>query len=384
MGGDGEQAKNVIKEPRLLSQLKGSKDFGSSNAVQDLLKQYASGGLDSAGLLAKGGEAGQAASAQRAADRQAAIDKATAPFGGSSSALKIGPGGMGIGLQGVLNKSLSEQAAKQAGEDFDASHGSMDANGSTEELVNQLASSPLTGSRFATEQVQNSPLFGQLLGKGGALERANSEEQDLASRGYQLQPEDHEAYGQASGDIARLFGQQEQGAAQSLADRGLAAGPSGAAGVAFSGLQGNKNEMLAKAQTDIADRRMQNNMQRLNSTRQFMGQMGTLGEQAVQGQFGRNMAGIQNNYNQKAGTAQMEMGQQGQMQGQLNQGFEQEQATKGPGIGDYLGMAAGAGLGALTGGLGTAAAGAIGKGVGGLFSKKTPDFSTYDGMGNGH
>jgi hypothetical protein len=358
MGGDGEKAASVIKEPKLLSQMKGAKGFGSSNAVQDLLKSYASGGTDVNGLLSKGGEAGQAAADARAKAREEAINKAWEPHSKGISGLMGGP-------NGAFAKAIKDKA----GQDFDAANGEVDLGGSTEELINQLASSPLTGTKFATDQVQNSSLFGGLLGKGGALDRANAEEQDLATRGYSLKPEDHEAYGQASGDIARLFGSQEQGAAQSLADRGLAAAPSGAAGVAFSGLAGNKNEMLAKAQTDIADRRMQNNMQRLNSTRQFMNQLGGLGEQAVQGQFNRNMSGIQNNYNQKAGTAQMEMGQQGQMQNQINTQFEQQQATKGPGIGDIaMGLGA-AGLGAMTGGIGTAAGASIG---GSLFKK--PDW----------
>jgi len=126
--------------------------------------------------------------------------------------------------------------------------------------ADMLAMSPVASQKFATEQVQNNPILGKLFGKGGAMDRADLEEQDLAKRGYSLKPEDYEAYGQASGDIARLFGQQEQNTAADLASRGLAAAPSGAAGVAYSGLQGNKNEQLAKAQTDIAQKRMQMNL----------------------------------------------------------------------------------------------------------------------------
>lgn len=120
-----------------------------------------------------------------------------------------------------------------------------------------------------TQDISSNPLLAGMFGQGGMQSRLDAEERNLAGRGFSLQPEDIEAYGQTSGDIARLFGQQEQAAAQSLASRGLAAAPSGAAGVAFSGLQGNKMEQLARAQMQIAQQRMQNNMERLNQTRQL-------------------------------------------------------------------------------------------------------------------
>ncbi len=156
-----------------------------------------------------------------------------------------------------------------------------------------LATDSQTGSRFATDQVMSNPIMSQLFGKGGALQRANTEEQDLASRGFQLKPEDIEAYGQASGNIARLFGQGEQDLTQSLASRGLASAPSGAAGLGFSGLQGNKMEQLARAQTDIANKRMENNLQRLNQTRGFLSQLGGQGASAIQDQYGRQLQGAQ-------------------------------------------------------------------------------------------
>ncbi len=134
-----------------------------------------------------------------------------------------------------------------------------------DEFAKMVATDPLTGSRMATEQVQNNPILSQLFGKGGAMERTNAEEQRLASQGYKLQPEDYEAYGQASGNIAREYGAQEQNLAQSLADRGLASAPNGAAAIQFTGLAGNKNEQLARAQTQIADARMNNTMNRINS-----------------------------------------------------------------------------------------------------------------------
>lgn len=159
-------------------------------------------------------------------------------------------------------------------------------------LVDQLALNPLSGSRLASDQVRMDPILGKLFGAGGSMEGAAAEEKDLMGRGYKLQPEDYEAYGQTSGDIARMFGQGEKDLSASLAMRGLA-GSNNLAGSQFSGLQGNKMEMLAKAQTDIANKRMENNMQRLNSTRQYLGGLGSLGNQAIGDQFGRNMSGIQ-------------------------------------------------------------------------------------------
>jgi len=182
--------------------------------------------------------------------------------------------------QGKMSLSEALAASGLSGDELD-------------EYQQLLATDPMSGSRFATEQVMNNPILGQLYGKGGALERALAEEQELASRGYKLQPEDHEAYGQASGEIARLFGQQEQALAQALADRGLSAAPSGAAQVQFSGLAGNKNEMLAASQRDIAQKRMDMNRQRLRDVRQHYSGLGSQAQSAIQDQFGRQMEGAQ-------------------------------------------------------------------------------------------
>lgn len=169
-------------------------------------------------------------------------------------------------------------------------------------MMNELATGATTGSKFATEQVQNNPILGQLFGQGGALERTNQQEKDLSSRGYSLQPEDYEAYGQASGNLARMFGQQEQNLSQSLADRGLSQAPSGAAGAGFSGLMGNKNEQLGQLQTQIAQQRMQSNMQRLADTRNFMSQLGAQGANDIQQQYGRQLAGAQQEEANRTGT----------------------------------------------------------------------------------
>lgn len=170
--------------------------------------------------------------------------------------------------------------------------------------------------------LQQDPVLGQLFGQGGTLSRANQEEQQLASRGFSLKPEDYEAYGQASGDVARMFGQQEQSLAQSLADRGLS--NSNIAGAEFTGLQGNKQERLAGLQRQIANDRMKMNMERLGQTRNFLSQMGNQAGNALQDRYGRvkDAFGVRNSAGDQA------MNYLGAMQGQANKNLEQEADTQ--------------------------------------------------------
>lgn len=205
-----------------------------------------------------------------------------------------------------------------------------------------------------TKELQSNPILGQLFGQGGALSRANQQEQDLSSRGFSLQPEDYEAYGQGSGNIARMFGQNEQSLAQSLADRGLST--SGVAGQQFSGLLGNKQEQLAKLQMNIAQQRMQMNQQRLNDTRNFLSQMGSQAQQGIneQQQLGREKA---SDYNQILGNrANMANSLLGHYQDQQNVGLQQQQQTAhSSGLSNLFGGAvqggmAGAAMGGMSGG----------------------------------
>lgn len=176
------------------------------------------------------------------------------------------------------------------------------------ESQNALATGPLTGSRFATDQVQNNPILGQLFGKGGELSNSIDKEQSLQNQGFSLQPQDIEAYGQTSGNIARMFGQNENALSQSLASRGLASAPSGAAGAGFTGLQGNKNEQLANAQMQIANDRMNNTMQRIGQQQNFIGQLGGQAQNAIQSQYGRQLSGAQQQRGGLTQTAQLASG----------------------------------------------------------------------------
>ncbi len=146
------------------------------------------------------------------------------------------------------------------------------------------------------DTMASNPFLAALLGQGGAYDKAGTRANDLLAQekdrsGFQLNSQDREAYGQASGDITRQFGNQENQVANSLASRGFGGGDSGLAGAAFSGLAGTKNEQLAKAQTQIADARMQFAQKSLADTRKaltdtwgFMDKSAGTGNLAVRGQ----------------------------------------------------------------------------------------------------
>lgn len=137
----------------------------------------------------------------------------------------------------------------------------------------------------AEKGVQEGALTKGLFGEGGLQSQLGAEGKDLASRGFQLTQDDREAYGQVSGDVARMFGQQEQDATRALARRGLASASSGAAGATFSGLAGNKNEMLAKSQMQIAQNRMDNTQKRLTENRRMQGVLGETGAGLAQQRY---------------------------------------------------------------------------------------------------
>jgi len=203
----------------------------------------------------------------------------------------------------------------------------------------------------ATKGVQEGAFTKDVFGQGGLQSQLASENADLSSRGYSLQQPDYEAYGQASGDIARQFGQQEQDVSQSLARRGLGGGSSGAAGAAFSGLAGNKNEMLAKAQTNIAQKRMADTTQRLNNTRSMMSSLANQGT---------NLAN--SSWAQKGSSLNAAAGKESDMNVQNSETLAAQQAAIKPGlfstigqglqrgIGQVAQQAPGMALGAATGG----------------------------------
>ena len=160
-----------------------------------------------------------------------------------------------------------------------------------------LSTSPIAGHAVASQQVMNDPLTKQAFGEGGSLSNAYGQESNLANRGYSLQPEDYEAYGQASNNIARQFGGAENGLSQALASRGMGAAGSNPAAAQFSGMYGNKNEQLGQMQQQIAQQRMNTNMQRLNQTRSYIANMQGQADAAQNQAFNQNLAGQQSRQN---------------------------------------------------------------------------------------
>lgn len=210
-------------------------------------------------------------------------------------------GGAGALLGGVLG-GAKKKAGPDAGNVFSTDQETKDKM--SRNLKNFLdykgsaaAIDPIQSSRIASQEVMNNPLLAGMYGESGALGRALGEEQDLSSRGYSLQPEDYEAYGQGSGQIARNFGQAETGLAEALSARGLS--NSGVANQAFMTSQGNKLEQLAGLQRKISDDRMKMNLQRLQQTRQFVQGMGGMAQEAQQQQFGRQQAAEEMGFGQK-------------------------------------------------------------------------------------
>jgi hypothetical protein len=190
--------------------------------------------------------------------------------------------------------------------------------------------------KLADKGVMESELTRGVYGSGGLQSQLGDEGRKLADSGFQLTQGDREAYGQTSGDISRLFGQQEQAASQSLARRGLASASSGAAGATFSGLAGNKNEMLAKAQTDIAQKRMVDTQNRLMQNRQLQNSLATQGAALAQNRYDTKGQSLLNSVNvEKIGTDQK------------RQALADQEAAVRPGLFSTIGQGLQAGVGTL-------------------------------------
>lgn len=230
---------------------------------------------------------------------------------------------------------------------------------------------PIQSSRTATDEVQNNAILGQLFGKGGTLSNTVGEEQNLAKRGYSLKPEDYEAYGQGSDQIAREFGAAGGNLAQALSDRGLS-GSAGPSAQAFSGLGGNKTEQLGQLQRQIANDRMNMNMQRLGQTRSFLSNMAGQAGQQIQNQYGRQSSSEAQRFGELQAKNAAAQSRLTGMQNQANENLGQRAATEQQqgwasalqGIGN---TAQQAGFAAATGGFGGG-----GGGLGDYFSKGVP------------
>lgn len=194
--------------------------------------------------------------------------------------------------------------------------------------TDKMATGSGTGTQVATDAVMGNPMNAGIYGASGLQGQMENEAGQLAKSGYSLQPEDYDAMGQASDNIARQSGSTENSIGAALAARGLSAGPSGAAGVAYSGATGNKLEALAANQQQIAQNRMQINQQRLQSVRSQLMQLNQQGNANIASQYQRQLQGAENNYNTAAGAAGLSMQDQNLQQNINNSNFSQIQATK--------------------------------------------------------
>lgn len=212
----------------------------------------------------------------------------------------------------------------------------------------------------------------------------------LQNQGFQLTPEDQTMYGQSSGDIARLFGGQENKTAQNLASRGLSS--SGAAGAAFSGLAGNQNEQLANAQQNIMQQRFQNTMNQIGQQQQFMSSLNGQNNQ-LQGSLGNQASGIASRGSQNINDtyARMMQGLAAKTGGygslfNMEQGkaasdssiLQANQAMKPKNFMDYAATGAGQGLQAMAGG---GLAGMTGSGGGGTSGGGSYSYGRSSGGG---
>lgn len=334
----------------------------SGQQYQDALSQYGSGKTSLADALKS-----MRTDTGQLGNLQSAMDKA------NQKVAQLSAYGDNPATASMLQQAKDEQAKTQAAffnlkgnQEFDPAR------------TNQLFSSPLTGMRAAADQVRENPLTAGMFGQGGIQDQRQASESDLMGRGYTLQPEDFEAYGQASDNIARMFGKSENSLGQALARHGLSTGASGGAVAGYSGLQGNKLEQLAGQQRQIAQARMQTNLQRLTAMQQAVNQGQGLAQNAQKQQFDANQQGVKDYNDMLTGSANA--GQR--EQDQANADFQQHEATKGPGIGDVLGSVGGSILGAATGGVGSALGAGLGNAVGGAFKPgaKAADYA-YGALG---
>ena len=261
-----------------------------------------------------------------------------------------------------INKAASDAA------------GNSDLQGALSQINN-----PNTSSKYATDQVQGNSLFSGMFGKGGYQDQLQNEHQNLSQNGYSLTPQDHEAYGQASDNAARMFGQEGNQVSAQLASHGLAAGGSGGAGVAFSGLAGNQNEQLAQAQRSIASDRMNMNLQRLNSVRGAITNTQAQAQSALGQQENQNQRGV-DNYNNLQQSA-LNAGEANQ--NQENNQWQQTQSSTSPTFGSMLGGSLTHVLGGAAGGLGSAAGSKISPTDNGQNGKLGMDQLTSGGSGGG-
>lgn len=212
------------------------------------------------------------------------------------------------------------------------------------QLRRQIATDPITGRQVAAGQITEEGPGAQLYGEEGLMQRLAQEEEGLRDpSAFRMGEDDYTAFGQAAGDITRQAGQREAELANILAQRGLSS--SGAAGAAFSGLAGNKFEQLSRAQTNLAQKRVDSARRRLAENRAMQQSLGGQFESALQGTRGQNLQGAQFGLGQQQDSASSEMQNRMVQQQQKNEELMQRQATRKPGLFESLGEGIKGGIG---------------------------------------
>ena len=336
--------------------------------VQALLQQMSGGKLSLQDALAQAGQMKAGAHVDPNAAERAGLQKQLNDLP-QSNGMNLALDGQRHGIQQKID-ALKDTSPVQQDTDFGQA------------LREAAYTDPGTGSMLASDFVRNDALTKGLFGAGGIQDQSQARYGELnqdygtdrnalmgRDESYGLTPTDLAAYGQASGDIARQFGQSGNNLAAMLSAQGLGSSKAPAT-QAYSGLLGNQNEQLAKAQMGIAQNRIATARglanDRMNATLQaqgannaLMGGLGTLGQNAMTNQFNRQLQGSEDAYNQRAGTAGLGMQNQGLQQNVNNASWTQEQQSKGPGLGQILGGLVGGGISGLASGLGANAAGNI-------------------------
>lgn len=341
-GSEGQQAVNNLHTPDSLSISKRRTDLLGMPGIGDILGEYGAGKLSLEDAMSKASGLKYDPNKGRRDDIAKQIQELKASRANDPSQDNF--------------RRTDEQIKNLEQEAFGLGDNLKDVD--TAGLSDLLATDARTAGTFARGELMKDDFY-----KGGleSFKRAGENEQKyskyadedrLAMSGkdpsYGLTEGDYAAYGQGAGNIARMFGQQEQNLAQMLADRGMAAAPSGVGVAGFSGLQGNKAEQLAKLQTDIAQQRIDKaadmvqkraslNQQLLGQTQDHMRGLGAQGQEALNKQIANQMGARQQNEKSLADVTEQEQNQMTLEQNQANEAFAQKKATKKSSLGEVIG-----------------------------------------------
>lgn len=370
-GDEGEEGTSVASQlhsPASLNILNGRDEIKRNKGASDLLNKYSQGG----GNLDEIMKQAAAVKYNPNSDKLKSLKEQAAQLRAE-----------GVNNRGAFKKNQGSIRALDA--QIEQLGAMPEESIDTNAMSDALATDARTSRMFAKEQLGKDDThkgvmesFNRNLGaEQKYMDNADADREAMSGKdpSYGLTSGDYQAYGEGSGNLARMFGSQESALAQSLADRGLAAAPSGAAQAGFSGIQGNKFEQLGQLQRQISNDRVntardqvnkkaQLNAQLLGQSQKQIGDMGNLSENMTQNQLNAQMGGRQQTQNELAQNTQLNQSQQSLQQNQANEQFAQQQQSATNPLWQSLLPAAGAAAGALVGGpAGGSAGSALGGGL---------------------